>query len=576
MGPVWKAKQEVLGGINDRQIAGLRVLLSVGALLAIYLDPDEPSRFVALTDAALIFYTLYSASVYVFSRRVGTFSIRSMSLLVWTDVVLYGLLISLCDGTNTIFSRFYFFTILVACSRLGPNEGIAVTAVSVLLSVVMGYFATLGGVADWQWLSLRPASLIAGGYVLVCWARAEQDLKRKLELLREVSRTFNPRFGVDRTEAHFMECVLKFFDADTCIFWEYDCKTHRQQLRCATARDPKAGSRVITVPGDIQRILADMSNASVSVYTEPAHLWRKSHTPAYQVWDPNTQITSCPRPESATALNEWLGGRSFIMAPLRHHEWFTGYLFVGATRPNSFRIHDAKFLLQLADQVTPVLEHIRLVDRMASDSADEERRRIARSVHDRVIQPYIGLQMGLIGVRRLAQSIVEDKGDQRTTEGFRQAMAALDRLVDMTRGGVEELKRYVYGLRDTSTQREVLIESLIRYAVKFETVTGIHVRVLDLIDFVEINDRLAGEIFEMATEALSNVQRHTSATAATLTIECKSNGSVTVGIENEGAVHSEKCDFLPRSISERAESLGGHAEVSNDNGRTVVRVDIPL
>ncbi len=80
----------------------------------------------------------------------------------------------------------------------------------------------------------------------------------------------------------------------------------------------------------------------------------------------------------------------------------------------------------------------------------------------------------------------------------------------------------------------------------------------------------------MATEALSNVQRHTSATAATLTIECKSNGSVTVGIENEGAVHSEKCDFLPRSISERAESLGGHAEVSNDNGRTVVRVDIPL
>ena len=67
MGPVWKAKQEVLGGINDRQIAGLRVLLSVGALFAIYFDPDEPRRFVALTYTALIFYTLYSSSVYVFS-----------------------------------------------------------------------------------------------------------------------------------------------------------------------------------------------------------------------------------------------------------------------------------------------------------------------------------------------------------------------------------------------------------------------------------------------------------------------------------------------------------------------------
>src|SRR5947208_5573333 len=117
------------------------------------------------------------------------------------------------------------------------------------------------------------------------------------------------------------------------------------------------------------------------------------------------------------------------MAPLRHHEWFTGYLFVGASRPNNFRIHDAKFLLQLADQVTPVLEHIRLVDRMASDSADEERHRIARSVHDRVIQPYIGLQMGLIGLHRLAQSIAEDNGEQETTGGFRQAMTEVDRLV---------------------------------------------------------------------------------------------------------------------------------------------------
>jgi signal transduction histidine kinase len=36
---------------------------------------------------------------------------------------------------------------------------------------------------------------------------------------------------------------------------------------------------------------------------------------------------------------------------------------------------------------------------MATDAADEERRRIARSVHDRVIQPYIGVQMGLLESR---------------------------------------------------------------------------------------------------------------------------------------------------------------------------------
>src|ERR1043166_2675274 len=82
-------KQEVLGGINDRQIAGLRLLLAVAALLTIYFEPDQPDRLVKLTYSALIFYALYAASVYGVSRHVGSFSNRTMSLLVWTDVALY-------------------------------------------------------------------------------------------------------------------------------------------------------------------------------------------------------------------------------------------------------------------------------------------------------------------------------------------------------------------------------------------------------------------------------------------------------------------------------------------------------
>src|SRR5262249_9541639 len=311
----------------------------------------------------------------------------------------------------------------------------------------------------------------------------------------------------------------------------------------------------------------------VGVYNEKRHPFKYRAT--YRVWQPGTSAIEYRPIEESTILVEWLGSRSLIMVPLRHHEWFKGYLFVGSARPSAFRLEDAKFLQQVADQVTPVLEHIRLVGRMASDASEEERRRIARSVHDRVIQPYIGLQMGLVAVRRLMQSAAQAKDGTTAAEHSRKATAALENLVSMARDGVEELRQYVYGLRKTKARGDVLVESLLRYAAKFEAVTGIRVTVINRLASTDINDRVTGEIFQIASEALSNVHRHTAATSVSLTVESNSEGNVSVRIENE-TPNAANVEFIPRSIAERAESLGGRTLVSSADGRTVVHIEIPL
>jgi hypothetical protein len=53
---------------------------------------------------------------------------------------------------------------------------------------------------------------------------------------------------------------------------------------------------------------------------------------------------------------------------------------------------DVEFLLLVFDHTTPMLQNITLVDQLASDAADAERQRIALDFHDRVTQPYIGLE----------------------------------------------------------------------------------------------------------------------------------------------------------------------------------------
>jgi signal transduction histidine kinase len=570
LGYVWEPRQEVLGAITDRQVAGLRLFLSVSALAAITFDPSGDNGFINLAPGALLAYTLYSASIYALARHFEVFPRKLNSVLVATDVSLFSIFIWLSSGSNSILFFFYFFAILVACSRLGASAGWIVVFAATIAFLSLALFISPHGV-EWSRVFVRSVSLFALGYALTYWAEAEEKLRRKLNLLREVSLTSNPRFGVDRTASHVMKRVLEFFNADACVLLEYARETDEYSLRTATAKDPDSGAAVLDPPEKIRSMLQGVTNEGVTLYTSMG--WRRA--PIYFGGDPVRQgALRRLDPTQAKPLLEWLGASCFMAVPLRDHEWIRGHLFVGSAQCSELRMEDAKFLLHLADQVTPVLEHIRLVDRMASGAAEEERRRIARSVHDRIIQPYLGLHMGLNGLREIVRSALHSDGTNAASSHL--AMSSLDDLVDMAREGVEELREYVYDLRKAGDKGDILLNSLLRYAAKFETVTGIRVSVVSRMDSGAINDRLAGEIFQMAAEALSNVQRHTTATSVHLTVEGSPSGGVVVRIANETSGESAPGEFTPRSISERAQSLGGYTQVTNSPRHTVVNIEIPL
>jgi signal transduction histidine kinase len=564
-----KPGQEVLGGVTDRQVAGLRLFLSIAALLAIYVDPAEPDRFVHLTYGTLIAYTLYSACIYYIARGVESFSRKMNTFLVWADILIYTALISFSSGTNSIFFFFYFFVIATACSRLGSESGTAVTFVSTLAFLSVAYLS-MPQLPEWNRLLLRPASLGVMGYVLTFWAKAELGLRQKLDLLREVSQTSNPRFGVERTSTQLLKRLLVFFKADSAVLLEYLSESDSYLLRCVT----ESGANAITAPDELRNILKAVSRNGASLYTESRGIFNPR--PSHRMWNPESQEIESKPLDEALPVVEWLGGRAFILVPMRHYEWFRGYLALTSDSPSTFRIEDAKFLVQLANQVTTVRENIRLVDRMASDAAEEERRRVARSVHDRVVQPYIGLHMGLVGIRQLVESVEQASDLPSRRVEKHQALNALDDLVRMARDGIDELRHYAYGLRNPKARANSLVEALLRYAARFESVTGIRVLIKHNLEAGDINDRLAAEIFEMTTEALSNVQRHTTATSVNLVVGSGVNGTLAIHIENETAGETTARSFIPKSITERSLSLGGQTRVCNEKGRTVVQIEIPL
>ena len=172
------------------------------------------------------------------------------------------------------------------------------------------------------------------------------------------------------------------------------------------------------------------------------------------------------------------------------------------------------------NQVLPLIENIRLVDRLASDASEAERQRIARSVHDRVIQPYYGLQIGLKALQGLLESEVRSRTDQSGPLQYSgKPELLLEQLMTMTSEGINELREYVYGLKQTPANATRLEDSIRRFAGKFEGATGIRVEVAGGNEGFAANDRLTAEVFQMTTEALSNIHRHTQARSAQVTLE---------------------------------------------------------
>jgi signal transduction histidine kinase len=545
--------------VDDRMITGMRFALASSALLTIYIDPSEPDRLAAVTYTVLALYVMFSATY--FGLLLYGIRIIPTHIAHWVDVGWYVVLISLSSGTNSLFFGFFFFAILVASFRWGFGEGLRVVVASAALFTSVG-FATAPGGQDFELnrFLLRPVCLLVLGYMTAYWGGFEVMLKRRLVLLKDVSALSNPRFGIDRTLGSMMERLRAFYDADACLLVMAEERTGGYSLRHADRRDPEAAIQAEPITEELARLLLALPVDQAIVYAgEPRVLGR---------WNPiaRARADDVVRGKCVTALSNLSGAlaaESFVTVPFRDRGDTVSRLYLTASRRRAFDTSDIDFLLQVIDHTLPVIENIRLVDRLASDAGESERRRIARDVHDSIIQPYIGLQMGLVAIKR------------KFTAGVADLQPDLDTLLMSAAAGIDDLRRYVQELRDGAGREESLLPAVQRFAEKFSDATGIAVHVTAE-NNIHINDRLAAEVFQMVAEGLSNVRRHTSSPQAMVALT-RADGELVLRIADAGGEKSACPPFTPRSLTERAQALGGHVQVEQGQDHsTVVIVEIPL
>lgn len=552
----------VLEPVDDRMTGLMRLTLAVSALVIIWIDPSEPNRLVAITYGALVVYVVYSAIIYLLS--VLRHALLPNNVTPWIDVGCYLVIVALSSGTSSIFFFFFFFPILVASFRQGFAAGFRVAVTSSALFTVVGYLTAPGGQEfELNRFLLRPVYLLVLGYMMAYWGGREIKHKQRLGFLREITRLSNPRFGVSYTIGSMLQQLQSFYNADLCLLGLVDPVYNDTRLFRLGRNQAAESVRAERIPENLERLLLSLPDDVAVIH--------KGRPRLRLFRDSDEYVFDLTRKQECTA--EWraiidtlatkLELGPFVSVPLQYRGKTVGRLYVVA-RPGVFGDSDVSFLIQVVEQIMPVIHNIRLLARLSLNAAEQERLRLARDLHDSVIQPYIGLQYKLAAIRN------------KSAEG-RDTSADLERLLDTTTNEVKSLRGFVRGLKEGDEPGASFMSAVRRFAAQFAESYDLDVQV-ESKGQVELNDRLAAELIRLVHEGLSNIRKHTEASYSKITVE-RAASALRLWIENNNpqANGEGSAAFVPRSITERTEELGGRVSIEQRlDGYTVVKIEIPL
>jgi len=211
--------------------------------------------------------------------------------------------------------------------------------------------------------------------------------------------------------------------------------------------------------------------------------------------------------------------KSFLGVPIRVRDQVFGNLYLtDKTTDEVFTDIDEELVIALAAAAGVAIENARLHQRVRELALVEDRERIARDLHDTVIQRLFATGLRLQGAARLT-----DK-----PEVFERITQAVDDL-DLT---VKHIRTAIFGLEASRRAAGGLRQRVLALASEAAGALGFDPRVLFDGQVDDTAERAAVELLAVLREALTNVARHARATQVEVAIVA--DGDITLRVVDDG------------------------------------------
>jgi PAS domain S-box-containing protein len=205
---------------------------------------------------------------------------------------------------------------------------------------------------------------------------------------------------------------------------------------------------------------------------------------------------------------------------------------------------------------------------------DEERRRIARELHDGTAQNLFAISIDIDLMRK------------QTSNGDSEINSLLDESATLCEQSLQEIRTLSYLLHPPLLDQVGLVSALKWYVEGFTKRTGIEVNVVALEGVGRMGSEIETALFRIVQESLSNIRRHSGSETANIRLR-RDSREITLEIKDQGKGMNVHEHFGPTAempelgvgipgMRQRLRQLGGRLDIVSSASGTFVTAVIPL
>ncbi|AIQ51707.1 sensor histidine kinase [Paenibacillus sp. FSL R7-0331] len=205
-------------------------------------------------------------------------------------------------------------------------------------------------------------------------------------------------------------------------------------------------------------------------------------------------------------------------------------------------------------------------EKAAESAVLEERRRMARDLHDTVSQQLFAIHMSASSLPK-----VLERNEQ-------QGITVMQQLITMSQMAQKQMRALIAQLRPVELEGRNLFEALEKWFPDYCRQNGLKgVKELELQG--ELSEAIEHQLFLIIQESMANIVKHAGARVVSLSLR-EAPRQVVLSISDDGQgfehVQHKQGSYGLTTMRERAEKLGGQVEIISRKGAgTTIRVHIP-
>ena len=295
-------------------------------------------------------------------------------------------------------------------------------------------------------------------------------------------------------------------------------------------------------------------------------------------------ISEDPRVTRSVVVTEGL--RAFASVPLISKGSVLGVMNIASHTLQRFTPEDVQLLSSISHQIAVAIENAELYEKLQRreemrgellhlviTTQEEERRRIARGLHDEISQALTSVAVNLEAV---ADALPLDADEVK---------ARLKRIQSIAIGTLDEIHKVIWELRPSLLDDLGLIPAVESYVETHLTAAGVKAHFETAGPERRMPTNLETAIFRIIQEAVTNIVRHAGAESASISIDFEET-SIAVHIEDDGKgfdldeamrTTREGRGLGLLSMKERAALLGGGLNIKSRPGQgTQIDLEIPV